>query len=654
MSKSSLFLSCLTVILLLGSPPESSADERNFRFPADEQARCDDATADPAGCQPSHFRVPIEDIPSTRINRLGQADPFSSEKEAIAGAFRLERELRLFRNFRHLHWVPVVPSSFDPVAGFSGGDLDGDGDGRGLGISGNCIYIGHRNGVGVFRDIDILRIQPAPERDPPVKIGALPVFASGGRGFDDREVRATIYGPGSDRMLVVRDATTRTQGILETFAIDQATCLPTFKSNTFHFGGQSHEFYLWKDPNNANRILVVMAMFSGAGNPDPNNPGGFVPDLIVLAVTDETTGEVLADPLILATFTLQEVGGPVLDETPDATGLFADGRFPDFSNLTDSFGDPGAVQTRQRNSLHSDSMSDDGGRIYAAGTTAGFYVLNSEAVAQNTNLALAAGIAGCNKRSTNVFVGGAIGGAVDVSKLDDVANDCIHMVINDDPGVQALLASGLSDEEKKDQYLQLMNRSRFDPYPPVMTFTGFHSAVPVPNRPSLASGNVDDRPAFVVVTDEKPFTECPTTWAYLMDVNSEVSPTQRGSFGVPISVLETCLNQSNTEPNGDPRRRRSMQAHNPTAFQNMVFISWYGQGIRAIDISLPQSPREVGYARTAPHGIARTYPVFKDGLIYWVDNDTGLHVAEYFGPRADELPGEGSGVFEGNATSPHQ
>ena len=86
----------------------------------------------------------------------------------------------------------------------------------------------------------------------------------------------------------------------------------------------------------------------------------------------------------------------------------------------------------------------------------------------------------------------------------------------------------------------------------------------------------------------------------------------------------------------------------------MVFISWYGQGLRAIDISQPQTPREVGHAVTAPHGQARTYPVFKDGLIYWVDKHTGLHVAKYFGPRADELPGPNSGVFEGNATSPHR
>ena len=293
-------------------------------------------------------------------------------------------------------------------------------------------------------------------------------------------------------------------------------------------------------------------------------------------------------------------------------------------------------------------MSNDGERIYVAGTTAGFYILNSVDVAHSTNADLIAGTAGCNKRSTNAWDGGVIGVDIDPVALAEVANDCIHMVVHDDPGVQALVAAG-----EVEKVLKLMDRSRFDPYPPVMTFTGFHSAVPVPNRPSLTNGNVDERPQLVIVSDEKPQTECPTTWLRIMNADSEISPTQHGSFGVPINQMVNCLEQSATEPNGDSRRRRSMQAHNPTAFENMVFISWYGQGIRALDISIPQSPREVGYAITAPHGRARTYPVFKDGLIYWLDNNTGLHVAKYFGPRADELPGPGSGVFEGNATSPH-
>jgi hypothetical protein len=78
-----------------------------------------------------------------------------------------------------------------------------------------------------------------------------------------------------------------------------------------------------------------------------------VPDLIVLAVTDEETGEMLAKPRMLAGFTLQEVGGPPIDERPDATGLFSDGRFLDFSDSKNALGQAGNFQNREQNRLHS-------------------------------------------------------------------------------------------------------------------------------------------------------------------------------------------------------------------------------------------------------------------------------------------------------------
>jgi hypothetical protein len=128
-----------------------------------------------------------------------------------------------------------------------------------------------------------------------------------------------------------------------------------------------------------------------------------------------------------------------------------------------------------------------------------------------------------------------------------------------------------------------------------------------------------------------------------------------GAFAVPDNRLEECLGQATTEPGSQqPRRRSGQQNHNPTVFKNLVFTTWYAHGLRAIDISNPYTPREVGHALTVPQGVARTYPVFKDGLIYWVDNDTGLHIARYTGPRANELPGPGTGTYEGNATSPHR
>jgi len=618
---------------------------------ASMEQQCVDHSNDPAGCQPSTFDTPLAQMPSVRVNRQGQIDPNSSEADAKAGAFELEKQLHLFRNFDHLHWVVTVPSERDAATGgWKGGDLDGAGDGRGLGIAGNCLFVGHANGAGVRHAINIFKIQANPEKQPPVQVGEIPAMSEGNQGFDDRELRSLVYktSSGEDRYLLVRNAGTNTLGRMQSYQIDMNTCLPSFSSEVTDFHSQSHEFFLWHDPANANRVLVYMTNWTG-GLPDPERPGLTVPDLIVLAVTDERTGAVLPKAKMLAGFTLQDVGGPPIDERPDATGLFSDGRFLDFSDSKNRLGQAGNFQNREQNRLHSVSVTDDGERVYVAGTTAGFYVLDSEAIARATDAQLASGTAGCNQRSTIVMSGGAI----DATKLAALANDCVHMVVNNDPGLKAFLASNASPETKASRYLVLLTRSRFDVYPPVNAQpTGTHSAVFVPNRPARVRGNTKGRPAYVWLSDEN--GGCPLNHARMVSVEAEATPIMIGAFAIPDNLVEECLDQATTEPNGAQRRRVPQQNHNPTVFKNLVFTTWYGHGLRAIDISNPYNPREVGHALTIPQGVARTYPVFKDGLIYWVDNDTGLHVARYTGPRRDELPGPGTGTYEGNATSPHR
>lgn len=615
-------------------------------------AQCVDFSDDPAGCQPSTFDTPIGQMPSVRVDRRGRVDAFSPEADARAGFARLERDLHLFRNFEHLHWVVTVSSEQEAGSGaWHGGDLEGAGDARGLGIAGSCIFVGHGNGPGVARDIDIFRIRSDASADPPVHVGHLPAMSLGNQGFDDRELRALVYtdASGADRMLMVRNAGTNTIGQMESFDIDMDTCLPRRKSEVHDFNGPSHEFFLWHDPNNSSRVLAFVAMFAGGGLPDPDNPGLRIPDAIVLAVTDEQSGEMLDRPRVLAGFSLQEVGGPPVNERPDATGLFGDGRFADFSHLTNRSNQAANFQDRQNNMLHSLSVSGDGERVYVAGGNAGFYTLNSAAIARNADVDLLADRAACNRRSTIV----AVNGAIDASRLAALADDCLHMVVNDDPGLQAFLASDAPAAAKAARYLVLLTRSRVDVHPPYSSLpTGIHSAVLVPDRPARVRGNAANRPAYVWITDEN--FGCPLMHARMVSVEVEATPVMIGSFAIPDNQLDECLQQANTEPNGDPRRRVFQQNHNPTVFANLVFNGWYGHGIRVIDISNPYMPREVGHAVTLPHGMARTYPVFKDGLIYWSDSDTGLHVGRYTGPRSDELPGPGSGTYESNASSPHR
>src|SRR5262249_57778716 len=122
------------------------------------------------------------------------------------------------------------------------------------------------------------------------------------------------------------------------------------------------------------------------------------------------------------------------------------------SHLRSKSGQAGNFQNQEQNRLHSLSVSEDGERVYVAGTTAGFYILDSEAIAHHKDVELAAGSAGCNRRATIISADGLI----DPSKIAQVANDCLHMVINNDPGLKAYLSSNASPEAKAQRYLVLM------------------------------------------------------------------------------------------------------------------------------------------------------------------------------------------------------
>ena len=130
-----------------------------------------------------NFDIPFDKLPGGRMDANGNLDPTSSPKDAHAGAFVAAKKLGLFRNFEWLHWIPTVPSTKDPATGkWSGGDLDGFPTGwgsTGLGIAGNCLYWGRSNSTNTTgpretRDIKIFRIQPNPEKNPPVEVGSMP------------------------------------------------------------------------------------------------------------------------------------------------------------------------------------------------------------------------------------------------------------------------------------------------------------------------------------------------------------------------------------------------------------------------------------------------------------------------------------------------
>ena len=279
-------------------------------------------------------------------------------------------------------------------------------------------------------------------KQPPVQVGEIPAMFEGNQGFDDRELRSLVYktSRGEDRYILVRNAGTNTIGRMETYRIDMNTCLPTAKSEITDFGGQSHEFFLWHDPANSNRVLVYMTNWT-SGLPDPDHPGLKTPDLTVLAVTDEDTGEMLPKAKVLASFTLQEVGGPPVNEKPDATGSVLRRTLSGFQRFQESRrAAPEISRTTSRTAFIRRRSWMTASECMWPAPRPGFYVLDSEAVAHHRNAELAAGTAGCNQRSTIV----SDGGVIDAAKLPALANDCVHMVVNNDPGLKAYLASSAS------------------------------------------------------------------------------------------------------------------------------------------------------------------------------------------------------------------
>ena len=220
----------------------------------------------------------------------------------------------------------------------------------------------------------------------------------------------------------------------------------------------------------------------------------------------------------------------------------------------------------------------------------GFYILDTEAIAHHKDADLAAGTAGCNLRSTIV----SAGGATDPPSFPRIANDCVHMVVNNDPGLKAFLASNASPQAKLDRYLVMMTRSRFDVYPPVnATPTGTHSAVFVPDRPAQVNGNTKNRPAYVWVTDEN--GGCPLNYARMVSVESEIVPIMVGAFSIPDNQLDDCLEQAITEPSGERRRPGRAAESQSDGFQE--------SGVQYVVRTRPARDRHLDTADAARSGL---------------------------------------------------
>jgi hypothetical protein len=161
--------------------------------------------------------------------------------------------------------------------------------------------------------------------------------------------------------------------------------------------------------------------------------------------------------------------------------------------------------------------------------------------------------------------------------------------------------------------------SRVQWHPPYAPPT--HTFLPVPHA-------IRGR-RFAVVTDEDvtdDVLEDPPAFLWVLDITHEAHP-------VPVATYHA-------DPDTYVTPGRRFGAHQPWEHvreDNIVFVTWFSGGVRAVDISNPYAPREVGrYVPPGqpPYGVAQSNDVYVDGrgLVYVIDRYRGLTVLE-FAPR---------------------
>ena len=258
--------------------------------------------------------------------------------------------------------------------------------------------------------------------------------------------------------------------------------------------------------------------------------------------------------------------------------------------------------TVQRNNVHSMSVSPDGTRVYVANIHGGYYVLDSSRLANREP---------CIR---------------DTVTVDETSNTdprlCLRK-LNPDPD------------------------ARVDFTPPYAWTE--HSVYPVPGRP------------YLVVSGERNGTDtCPWSWGHILDISNERRPQVVSRYMVPENLEPNCVPGGP----GDPSLLREFSPHQQLVFPNLFFVSWYSAGLRVWDIANPALPMEVGVyvPRPASRVVERfrdspdvwmwPHPILYNGLIYITDENSGLYVLRYKGPRAHELPRTGLFVSNTNYLAP--
>jgi hypothetical protein len=183
----------------------------------------------------------------------------------------------------------------------------------------------------------------------------------------------------------------------------------------------------------------------------------------------------------------------------------------------------------------------------------------------------------------------------------------------------------------------------------------------------------------VVVGDEIYVTTdgCPFGWMHVLDAGSATQKSkQLAQFALPENNLLNCGTDGlvNDRNASGLRLDGTFSMHNQTVTKNFVLTSWYGAGLRVIDISNRAAPVEAGffvpkpvadissvpdtpapvYGKTAATDddwwvATWSYPIIRDGYIFVSDVRNGLYILRAKSGSALETELAGIRFLEGNS-----
>lgn len=501
-------------------------------------------------------------------------------------------------------------------------------------LAGDCVYVGSFVGYQSAVIVDVRR-----PRDPTV-VGEIPDLPPGvGNGIEGIEA--------SGDLLIVDQRTAlgglgfpipSGSGVEPTFrgisiyniGKDGSNCRRPrlvarygYRSNSGLPGDHvsTHLFSLWRDPVDPERVLLLQSF----------NPANYL--------NGARSTDPAAEPL-----------DPVI-QVLDLTGCPRDCRPRNVANWNPEMQYGRDKYGMRREHLHEGIMSTDGNRIYMSQYRDGFFMLDSSLLIKTLR-----GQASCD-------------GAM--PRTIEAPTHCIKPLN--------------ADYEARDDTAAPLNAG------------WHHTPTRVPDRPYVFEGEESGGPSVAATTVdgrrvvEQPLqigSACPGSFLRMIYagekeyfgqrtggtlLRGDLFPKAVGYYGLEEQDPDNC-GPNGFKPGTAPLTSSWYSPHDGITFPKLTVWTYYGAGVRAVDISNPFMLREAGAfinrpvdkvrwasygdqgsdvvgkdgalrrrpTATPPAPLAFSYVVAKDGYLIYADVHSGLYVLKYTGPRRRQIPESGN------------